>query len=359
MVKGICFVGGGLQGGGQERALSNLANHYSSQGYEIALINLFKTDVFYELDNRIKVIWPKIDRTKHKRLAYALMIVPYLRRTIRRTKPDVIISFGEWFNPFVILSTRLLNVPVYVFDRMGPEMRLDPLIQYSRKILYRYASGVIVQTTTAASIVAQKTGAKNIVVIPNPVNPVSADISHKEKRIITVGRLSPEKGHSILIRAFSRLENKDWQLFIVGDGSERPALEREASSLGVSGRVKFLGHLKEFSSVLGESEVFVLPSFHEGFPNALLEAMSVPLACISSDCVAGPGEIIKNGVNGLLVKPGDEEEFAKAIERLIIDPEMRHKLAAEAYKVRETFNIERIAGRITSFIDNGYKTSNN
>jgi glycosyltransferase involved in cell wall biosynthesis len=78
--------------------------------------------------------------------------------------------------------------------------------------------------------------------------------------------------------------------------------------------------------------------------------MSVPLACISSDCVAGPGEIIQPGVNGLLVKPGDETELAEAIELLILNPDLRRNLAQEAYKVREKYNFDTIAREFLSFI---------
>ena len=102
--------------------------------------------------------------------------------------------------------------------------------------------------------------------------------------------------------------------------------------------------------MLGESEIFVLPSLHEGFPNALLEAMSVPIACISSNCTAGPADIIKHGINGLLVKPGDENELEEAINKLIENPELRKSMAEEAYKVRDRYNYEKIADEYVKFI---------
>jgi len=264
--------------------------------------------------------------------------------------PDAVLSFGEWFNPFVILATRFLNIPLYAFDRMGPDMKLDPLVQFSRKILYKYATGIVVQTNAAKKKVTEKTSATNVVVIPNALIPINVAKKEKKKVIVSVGRLSPEKGHIILLRAFGRLEQKDWHLSIIGDGPEMSVLEKEAIDLGVRDRVQFHGHIKDFAAIMGESEVFVLPSYHEGFPNALLEAMSVPVACISSDCVAGPGEIINQGVNGLLVKPGDVDELAAAMELLINDPVLRENLATEAYKVRERFEFEKIAGEYQKFI---------
>jgi glycosyltransferase involved in cell wall biosynthesis len=233
---------------------------------------------------------------------------------------------------------------------MGPMLNLGWLIETSRKLTYKYSNGIIVQTSTACEIIRNKTGATDIAVIPNPVNIVNAQISVKKKQIVSVGRLSREKGHMILIRAFARLLQKDWSLHIIGDGNEKLNLEKEASLLEISDKVIFYGYQKDFAHVLGESEIFVLPSFYEGFPNALIEAMSVPLACISSDCVAGPRDIIQDGVNGLLVQPGNVEALTRALNLLAENPELREKLASEAYKVRETLAFDKIAGKYLDFI---------
>jgi glycosyltransferase involved in cell wall biosynthesis len=350
MGKRVCFIGGGLKGGGQERALTSLANYFADNGYKVSVVNLFRTEQFYSLKNDIEVFWPGAERSKHHRLIYALLIIPYLRSTLKKIGPDVLLSYGEWFNPFVIISTRLLGMPLFILERMGPELKMDSLVSFARKMLYRYATGVIVQTSTAGRIVAKNTGVKNIAVIPNPVTVIEADTSLKKKQIVTLGRLSPEKGHRIMILAFARLSELNWTLHIIGDGPERFNLEREAESAGVSDRVTFYGHVKDFSKILGESEIFVLPSFLEGFPNALIEAMSVPLACISSDCVAGPGDIIEDGINGLLVEPNNVDALTSALDRLINNSDLRKKLATEAYKVRETFAFDKVSQQYLDFI---------
>jgi glycosyltransferase involved in cell wall biosynthesis len=346
----ICFIGGGLSSGGQERALTSLANYYAKNGFQVSVINLFKTEQFFELDKTITVIWPSADRKKHHRIIYALKIIPYLRKSIKQLKPDVLLCFGEWFNPFVILSTRLMGVKLFVFDRMGPGIRLGFLVGTARKILYKFATGIVVQTAVAARIVSEQTAAKNIAIVPNPVNVIDVDRSTKKKQIVSVGRLSREKGHIILIRAFSRLSQRDWSLHIIGDGPERPILEKESETLGISERVVYYGFLKDFHQILGESEIFVLPSFYEGFPNALIEAMSVPLPCISSDCVAGPSEIIENGVNGLLVETGNVNVLVTALNRLIENPDLRETISSKAYKVRETLAFDKIAQQYLNFI---------
>ena len=185
----ICLVGGGLKGGGQERTLTDLANYFNNKGHKIQIINLFKTEQFYYLNPDIVVVWPKHKRVKNNRFIYALKIFYYLRGNVRKFSPDVIISFGEWFNRFCILSTRFLRVPVYLYDLMGPSMKLDPVIQFSRKALYRFANGIIVQTTKAGEIVENLTKARRIRVIPNPLNPLTISKDIKIKRITSLGRL--------------------------------------------------------------------------------------------------------------------------------------------------------------------------
>lgn len=343
MNRKICFIGGGLRGGGQERVLTTMANYFAKNGYKISVINLFKTEQFYPLENCIEIIWPKVQRCRYHRLVYAFFILIFLRRSLRRIKPDVILSYGEWFNPFIILSTRFMGIPVYVFDRMGPQIKLDWLIRTSRRILYRFSKGVIVQTSLAAKILTVKTGSKNIKIIPNPLNPIDVEPSDNRNQIVSLGRLSQEKGHIILVRAFNKVRAKEWTLHIIGDGPERHNLENEVWNLDLVDRVHFYGHLKDFRKILGESDIFVLPSLYEGFPNALIEAMSVPLPVISSDCVAGPREIIENGVNGLLVEPGSVEALGAGLNLLIENPDLRRNLATEAKKIRDILSIDKIA----------------
>ena len=349
----ICFICAGLGGGGgMERSLTSLANYYATIGHEVSIVNLFKTSTYFELDPRINVIWPSVNREKYNRLLYAFINVGYIRRSIRQIHPDVLLSFGEWFNPYVIISTRFLKIPLYISDRMGPNINLGFLLETARKFTYKYATGIIAQTSVAAETIQKKTNAKNITIIPNAVRVINVSNNEKNKQIVTVGRLSKEKGHIYLIRAFAILQCTDWTLHIVGDGSEMNSLINESEILGIRDKVFFYGHLKNFSNILGESEIFVLPSLYEGFPNALVEAMSVPLACISSECVAGPGDIIENNINGILVPTANAEALSVALEKLINSNNLRDYLAENAYKIRETLVFDRIANKYLDFILN-------
>lgn len=352
MIKKICLIGAGLTGGGQERALTNLANQFAEMGHHVTILPLFKTEIFWELNPKIEIIFPDLDRKSHHRLVYALRLLPHIRKQVNKLKPDTILSFGEWFNSYVILATRFLKFPLYITNRMGPLLKLGSLIDNANRLLYRYVDGIIAQTSISKTIIEKNTHNRNVVVIPNAVKPIDVLAKTVNKNIVTVGRLSKEKGHTTLLKAFAKVKETEWKLHIIGDGLERENLVNESTMLGVSERVVFHGYQQNFSAILANCEIFVLPSLYEGFPNALVEAMSVPLACISSNCVAGPSDIIEHGKNGLLVEPGNVTELTNAIDYLIENPEIRDNLATEAFKIRETLNFEVIAKQYLDFILN-------
>lgn len=351
MSKAICFVIGGLSGGGQERALTNLANEFARRDYKIALICLFKTEVFFEIHPNIKVIWPNYDRKSTNKFAYALKLVPYIRRNIIQENPDKIVSFGDWFNAYVILSTRFLNKPVYITNRMGPNLYLGKFMEFFNRLTYKKATAMIVQTNMAKEIMEKKYGLKDVRIVANAVKPVDIKHSNPEKAIITVGRLSKEKGHSILIDAFSKLQDKEWRLDIVGDGPEMDNLKRQSMELNLENRILFHGHMKDFDDLLSKASIFVLPSFYEGFPNALLEAMSVPIVCVASDCIAGPRDIIEDGVNGYLFETGNSLALSKIISNLIQNEASLTHIRNSAFEVRNKYNFQKISSEFLKNIN--------
>ena len=350
-IKSICIVGQGLNGGGIERAFTSLANYFASQKIQVSIILLFKTSQFYDLDSRIKIFSPTINRKDFNKYSYALWLLPYLTDSIKKSNSNVVLSFNEWYNPYVITATIGLNIPIFVTDRMSPDLKLNKINTLARKIVYKKAAGVIAQTNYAANKIKQNANPENIVVIPNPVNVIDIITGNKRKSIVSLGRLSKEKGHKYLIEAFSKIKTNEWELNIIGDGPEKKELLKMSIDLCIGKSVNFHGHLKEFSYIMSEAQIFVLPSLSEGFPNALIEAMSVPLACISTNCVAGPSDIIKNNNNGILVNVADSEDLAKKLSILIKDEELRNYLATNAYQIRSELKFENIAEKYLQFME--------
>jgi glycosyltransferase involved in cell wall biosynthesis len=151
------------------------------------------------------------------------------------------------------------------------------------------------------------------------------------------------KGHRILLQALAMLESRG-QAFtckLIGDGPERCALESLGARLGIAGRLRFMGAIahQQTLSLVSEADVFVLASFAEGLPVALMEAMALGIPCVSTT-IAGIPELIKNGENGLLTAPSNVHDLCFALERLAKNPDLRRHLGKNARaEVEERYNL--------------------
>jgi glycosyltransferase involved in cell wall biosynthesis len=174
----------------------------------------------------------------------------------------------------------------------------------------------------------------------------------KRFEIICVGRLAPMKGHNILIGAVDQLlkEGRNVRLRIVGDGPDRDMLERNVKNRKLTESVVFEGWLNQdrVRELYRQTDVFALASFAEGVPVVLMEAMAMEIACVSTR-ITGVPELIRDGVDGCLVTPADENELAQTIAKLMDDPNLRRRLgAAGRRRVLEKYdlahNVEHLAG---------------
>jgi glycosyltransferase involved in cell wall biosynthesis len=173
--------------------------------------------------------------------------------------------------------------------------------------------------------------------------------SKSRKRMICVGRLSPEKGQAGLIDAFASLatEFNDAELIFIGDGPEAESLRARAAPL--ADKISFLGRLGEQETLdeIASSEILVLSSFMEGVPIVLMEAMAVGTAVIATR-VAGIPELVEDGNSGLLFTPSKWDELANCIRRLLQDEALRTKLARNGQKaVAGEFDIDRSASKLS------------
>ena len=180
------------------------------------------------------------------------------------------------------------------------------------------------------------------IAVPEP------DLSHPiagRIRYLACGRLVEQKGYLYLLEAFARVvKERDAELHILGTGPLQEKLEVQAEKLGLAGRVYFLGFRANPFLHMRAADVFVLSSLWEGFGNVIVEAMAMGTPVISTDCPHGPNEIITNGVNGLLVPPGDAAALAWAMLRLAEDASLRARLAQAGQLRAQHFSADRIVG---------------
>jgi glycosyltransferase involved in cell wall biosynthesis len=168
--------------------------------------------------------------------------------------------------------------------------------------------------------------------------------------ILYVGRLVPEKGQAVLLEAVAALAGRgeDVELLLAGEGRLRPELEHEAERLGIADRVSFLGAVgqEEIRDLYERAAVFCLPSFAEGVPVVLMEAMAMGVPVVTTR-IAGIPELIENGRSGLLVAPGRADELADSISRLVGDGDLRHELGRRGREaVLRGFDAESSAAQL-------------
>ncbi len=197
-------------------------------------------------------------------------------------------------------------------------------------------------------------GAEALRVVHNGVPPSVGDrlrvrrelcLAPDELLVLATGSLVPRKGHAVLIRALAAQPagGLPWRLAIAGDGGERHALEGLCRELGVGDRVHLLGHRDDVGDLLAAADIFAMPSLWEGLPLALLEAKRAGKAIVAS-ATSGIPEAIVPEVDGLLTQPGNVEELAAALQRLVADPALRQRLAAKATsRGRAEFSIDTMS----------------
>lgn len=355
--KTILIVAPSLQGGGIERVLTNLSSHFVKRDHKVVYVACRAGNHFYQLDDEVIFREPSFVHTasaKFKVINY-IKTIKFIRKQIKEFKPDTILSFGDIINPLALIANHKLGYPIYISDRISPKQKLGFTKDFLKKITYPSATGIIAQSSNAATYKREVFGDKiNVTIIPNALREVSqcTDFKSKKNWVIGVGRLSFEKGFDRLIEAFAKIEDhKDWRLVLAGDGPARKDLEKQVESLGVKNRVVFRGMIKDVDSFLAQGSIFVLPSRCEGFPNALCEAMASPLPCISFDSVSA-SDIIENRVSGVVIPDGDIDALAHEIQILMDDEQMRCRYSEKAFFIREKLDKDKIGDRFLEYILN-------
>ncbi len=380
--KSIAFYIGGLCIGGAERVICNLAEYFYSEGYRVTMVTKVRDEKEYELNPGIIRIIADItpEEETASRIRNLFARIAKLKRIWKEVKPDVIVSFIRKNNLMAIASAAQLGIPVVVSVRSAPERELKGFgFKTITFLLFRQAAGVVLQTREAYNFFPGYIRAK-AVVLPNSINPdflkaseeltLATTINHdkkmtvydripssvKEKRIITVGRIDDNKNQRLLVEAYAKIADyyPDWSLELIGDGSGRQALEEYVNILPCKDRISFTGAVDDVAKRMREASIFVLPSKIEGMPNALIEAMVMGMACISTDCpCGGPRDLIAaDESNGILVPVDNVDAMAMALKRLITNDPLRQSMGDNARKIIATLHPDTVNKQWKNYIEN-------
>lgn len=345
--------------------MSILANQFIEHGYQVTLITLSdrQTDHYYIHPgiNRISLNLRRNSNNLFESLSNNIHRLREIRGAVLDSKPDCVVSFIEDTNIRTLLALLGTGIPVIVSERTDPRhYPIGHLRQLLRRMLYPVASSVVVQTASVRAWAAGFLRAERIAVIPNPVAPMETvneatedGSGIDERTVFAMGRMGPEKGFDLLLEAYARsnIAQLGWRLCILGDGKERAALQQQAVSLGVDHTVQMPGTVPEPRHWLRRGGYFVLSSRFEGFPNVLLEAMAEGLPAVAFNCESGPGDIVRNDIDGLLVQAGDVAALAEAMRKLAEDSALRERYAQRADEVLQRFALNRIFAQWEELID--------
>lgn len=281
-----------------------------------------------------------------------------LRRLVNSYSPDIVITMGLPNAIFDVPALFNTGVKHIISERNDPRnFSGKKVTKWLSRFLACFADGYVFQTKEAKEYYSLKCFSSGIV-IPNPLlgtenMPSTIFNGSKIPQIVTAGRLNKQKNLELLIRAFNKIHVKfpSHKLVIYGEGPERKNLENLIHTLHLENAVSMPGSVQNVIELIYDKELFILSSDFEGMPNVLMEAMSLGLPCISTNCpCGGPAELITDGYNGLLIPVNDETALTSAISRLLTDSFLSEKLSKNAFKIREIFDLDVISRQWLNYI---------
>lgn len=367
MGKKIIFYIGSLGKGGAERVVVNLATYFRDEGYEVGIVTTYRLEEEYEEPERVKrYVLEDVNRVvTGSRVKYFISRCKNIRKIWKEEKPDVIVSLVGKNNMMALLTSIGLRIPVFVSVRSDPNREYAAKsMRLVSKTLFRRAKGIIVQTQDSKDYFPRSMQ-KRVRILPNSLDPRFIKPRYEGVRapeIVTVGRLDANKNHAMLFRAFAGVheEYPEMKLVIYGGGFEgtdtTQDLKALAKELGIEEKVVWMGRRSDIPDCIYKSRIFTLTSKYEGMPNALLEAMSLGLAVVSTDCpCGGPRTVIRDGENGLLVPVDDAGALEQALRRILSNPEFEETLGTNAAALGVELAPEKVNRMWKDYIEQGMR----
>jgi glycosyltransferase involved in cell wall biosynthesis len=335
-----------LTGGGAERVMVDLAGGFARRGLPVDLVLVQASGPYLAaVPAQVRIVELRSSRTTTSALALA----SYLRRE----RPLALLSTLHLANVVAIAAKRLAGVETRAVVRQSNTLtvgsgarrrRVSRLISFLVRKVYPWADGIVAVSQAVAEDLTRVTRlpGESITVIPNPV--VTAELFQLAKEspkhpwfepgalpvVLGVGRFTRQKDFPTLLHAFARVQRlRPCRLVLLGEGKERPALERLSRELGVQHAVSLPGFVSNPFAFMARAAVFASSSAWEGLPGALIQALACGAPCVATDCPGGSREVLGDGRFGSLVPVGDVSALAASIAAMLERP--RPKVADEAW----------------------------
>ncbi|MEW6760753.1 MAG: glycosyltransferase [Pseudomonadota bacterium] len=349
-----------LVDGDTQRIVATLANYWAGRRREVTVVTLAPEDGdSYVFDPGVQRISLNLDDDgvdMTRALRRSVRAVAALRRILAALRPEVVLAMTSTASVLLAFASYRLGLCTVGSETGYHSVSLlDRACTMLRRPMYRYLDAVVAQTGKDAEWLGTHLQAARVAVIPNvalspfpqyaPRIAPSALVGAGRRVLLAIGPLDRERQFGLLLQAFSELTSihPGWHLVILGEGPQRPALEEIARLSAAPMRI----HLPGIAGNLGEwyvrADLYVMTAQPNGFPNGLAEALSHGLPAVSFDSDTGTRDVIRHGVDGLMVAPGDVAQLSESLERLMRDDELRRCFAVRARDACDRFSFARVA----------------
>jgi glycosyltransferase involved in cell wall biosynthesis len=335
------FILPNMGAGGTERVTLDLMAGFLARGARVDLVLMERSGEFLELvPDAVRIVELKTPRLRQA--------IGPLRRYFKAERPDAALA-AMWplTTAAIVAAAGLSPRPRIVvadhaplLDQYADNAATIASLRLSIRLSYRFADGIVAASQGLADELARLSGVSQgrVTTIYNPIPaPARSDMARTPwpatsgKRILTAGRLKPVKRFDLVLEAFAPLAREsDATLAILGEGSERSALEAQAARLGLQGRVLLPGYTSTPADWYRDADLFVLASDYEGLGNVLVEAMHCGASVVATDCPYGPREVLEGGRWGRLVPCGDAPALSAAMRAALAQPADREGQQARA-----------------------------
>ena len=339
--------------GGAERQIILLSNQMAKRDHDVTLCVLSEYKSEYPIDDNVSII----DLTGAEKGRFTILNrFLAFRGLVKRLCPDVIVNYNLQSAYFCLAIPKKYRGRIIYSERGDPyDDEYSGILGKVRDFTVPRMDGLVFQSEGARDFFPDIVKSKSEVIhnsvnIPQEKYPIP---SEREKRIVNVGRLHPQKNQKLLIDAFAQVSKdfSDYTLEIYGDGELHDTLTQQINELGLTGRATIIPSRKDVHDCIYLASLFVLSSDYEGMPNALMEAMALGLPCVATDCRPGGARtLISDGVNGFIVPLRDASALADRIRYLLNHRNEAEIMSIEARKIQLTHSDNEIFDKWDRFI---------
>ena len=334
--------------GGTERITSILSKELVERGHEVHVVSFVGKDkeTFFEIDKRVKLHYLAPTKDRYPFPIRDIRRIVLLKRLYKEIQPDIVL--------IVDAGRSFVNIPAargyktITWEHFNVDVNWHLGHRWSRKIAAKHSDLIVTLTEPAARAYKTTFKAKNAICIYNPVTVDASEPSKLDNKIcMAMGWLGAQKNFIDLINAWNLTKAKDqgWKLRIIGQGKQKQMLESRINELNLNNSIEMLPPQKDVVTQYKNASVYAMSSRNEGLPLVLIEAMAMGLPIVSYDTPTGPADIISHEKTGLLVPYMNVEALGEALDKVMLDEDLRKKFHEESLKEVEKFSVKSIVDK--------------